>query len=237
MSNDPNRPFSAQEKDGLYRAIFERRDVRSQFLPNPIPDDVLARLIEAAHHAPSVGFMQPWDFMVIDSIDVRQRVLEIFDQENAKAAEHYQGDRNKTYRSLKLQGILESPLNLCITCDRSRGGPHVLGRNSIVETDLFSTCLAVQNLWLAARAEGIGVGWVSILDQDKLAATLNLPEHVYPLAYLCLGYVSEFLPHPELQAKGWGSRLPLKELVHGNTWGQPLANQALSKALEKPTKS
>jgi 5,6-dimethylbenzimidazole synthase len=235
MSNDPNRPFSAQEKDGLYRAIFERRDVRSHFLPDSIPEDVLVRLIEAAHHAPSVGFMQPWDFMVIDSIEVRQRVLDIFDQENAKAAENYQGDRNQTYRSLKLQGIIESPMNLCITCDRSRGGTHVLGRNSIVETDLFSTCLAVQNLWLAARAEGIGVGWVSILDQDKLAETLNLPEHVYPLAYLCLGYVSEFLDQPELQAKGWRSRLPLSELVHGNGWGQPLDSEALNKALVNPT--
>lgn len=233
MSNDPNRPFSAQQKEGLYRAIFERRDVRSQFLPDPIPEDVLVRLIEAAHHAPSVGFMQPWDFMVIDSVEVRQQVLEIFEQENAKAAENYQGDRHQTYRSLKLQGITESPMNLCITCDRSRGGTHVLGRNSIVETDLFSTCLAVQNLWLAARAEGIGVGWVSILDQQQLAQTLGLPEHVYPLAYLCLGYVSEFLDQPELQAKGWRSRLPLRELVHGNGWGQGIENEDLKEALNK----
>jgi 5,6-dimethylbenzimidazole synthase len=233
MNNDVNRPFSEDEKSGLYRAIFERRDVRSQFLPDPIPEDILARLMEAAHHAPSVGFMQPWDFIAIDSVAVREQVLQIFEQENEKAAGNYQGDRQQTYRSLKLQGILESPINLCITCDRSRGGTHVLGRNSIVETDLFSTCLAVQNLWLAARAEGIGVGWVSILDQDKLAATLNLPEQVYPLAYLCLGYVSEFLSQPELQAKGWRSRLPLTELVHGNTWGQPVANIALSEALKK----
>ncbi len=233
MTHDPNRPFSPEEKNGLYRAIFERRDVRSQFLPDPIPDDVLARLIEAAHHAPSVGFMQPWDFIAIDSLDVRRQVLGIFDQENEKAAANYEGDRQATYRSLKLQGIVESPINLCITCDRSRGGTHVLGRNSIVEMDLFSTCLAVQNLWLAARAEGIGVGWVSILDQDKLAATLKLPEQVYPLAYLCLGYVSEFLPQPELQAKGWRSRLPLPDLVHGNTWGQPLQNNALRLALKK----
>lgn len=99
----------------------------------------------------------------------------------------------------------------------------MLGRNSIVDTDLFSTCLAVQNLWLAARAEGIGVGWVSILDQEQLSTALNLPEHVYPLAYLCLGYVSEFLDQPELEAKGWRDRLPLSELVHGDQWGQPLA--------------
>ncbi|MFP3341400.1 5,6-dimethylbenzimidazole synthase [Halomonas sp. SIMBA_159] len=219
--------FSAAERDGLYRAIFERRDVRSQFLPDPIPSDVLARLLLAAHHAPSVGFMQPWDFIVIESREVRASVLALFDQENRKATECYAAERQAHYRTLKLQGIMDSPLNLCITCDRSRGGPHVLGRNSIVETDLFSTCLAVQNLWLAARAEGIGVGWVSILDQTQLSSVLHLPDHVYPLAYLCLGYVSEFLNQPELEAKGWRSRLPLTELVHGDTWGQPLASHPL----------
>lgn len=231
MTN-PNRPFSDEERQGLYRAIHERRDVRSQFLPDLIPSDVLARLLEAAHHAPSVGFMQPWDFILIDSVPVREQIVAIFEQENAKAANNYSGERQQTYRSLKLQGILESPINLCITCDRSRGGEHVLGRNSIVETDLFSTCLAVQNLWLAARSEGIGVGWVSILDQQQLADVLNLPDHVYPLAYLCLGYVSEFLDQPELQQKGWRSRLPLTELIHGNGWGQAPDNPSLNTVLE-----
>ncbi|MDX1553074.1 MAG: 5,6-dimethylbenzimidazole synthase [Marinobacter sp.] len=230
---DQNRPFSAEETQGLYRAIHERRDVRSQFLPDPIPPDVLARLLSAAHHAPSVGFMQPWDFIVIDSTDVRRAVLSIFEEENRKAADNYEGERHTQYKSLKLQGILESPVNLCITCDRSRGGTHVLGRNSIVETDLFSTCLAVQNFWLAARAEGIGAGWVSILDQNKLARALNLPEHVYPLAYLCLGYVSEFLDQPELEKKGWRARLPLSELVHGNSWGEPVTEPALDAELRK----
>ncbi|MBD3658316.1 5,6-dimethylbenzimidazole synthase [Marinobacter sp.] len=230
---DHNRPFSDDERAGLYRAIYERRDVRSQFRPDPIPADVLAGLLSAAHHAPSVGFMQPWDFIIIDSTEVRQSVLDIFEEENRKAADNYSGERNTQYKSLKLQGILDSPINLCITCDRSRGGTHVLGRNSIVETDLFSTCLAVQNLWLAARAEGIGVGWVSILDQQKLAKTLGLPEQVYPLAYLCLGYVSEFLDQPELQARGWRSRLPIEKLVHGNGWGQPQANPELKAALKK----
>jgi 5,6-dimethylbenzimidazole synthase len=219
-----NHRFSDAERRGLYRAIHERRDVRSQFLPDQIPADVLTRLLEAAHHAPSVGFMQPWDFIVIESRSVRETVLAMFEQENQKAAERFEGERKEHYRSLKLQGIMESPLNLCITCDRSRGGPHVLGRNSIVDTDLFSTCLAVQNLWLAARVEGIGVGWVSILDQEQLSTALNLPEHVYPLAYLCLGYVSDFLDQPELEAKGWRSRLPLSELVHGEQWGQAFAS-------------
>lgn len=221
MSHSDNS-FSDSERAGLYRAIYERRDVRSQFLPDPIPKPVLMRLLKAAHHAPSVGFMQPWDFILIDSPEIREQVLASFNEENAKAADNYTGERQQTYRSLKLQGITESPMNLCITCDRSRGGAHVLGRNSIVDMDLFSTCLAVQNLWLAARAEGIGVGWVSIIDQTRLADILNLPENVYPLAYLCLGYVSEFLDKPELETKGWRSRLPLEELVHGNGWGKPL---------------
>ncbi|MCH8498436.1 MAG: 5,6-dimethylbenzimidazole synthase [Marinobacter sp.] len=219
----PSHAFSAAERDAVYRAIHERRDVRSQFLPDPVQPEVLARLLTAAHHAPSVGFMQPWDFLVINSREVRQQVKAIFEAENTRAAANYADEQGARYRSLKLEGILESPLNLCITCDRSRGGEHVLGRNSILETDLFSTCLAVQNLWLAARAEGIGLGWVSILDQQKLAAVLGLPEQVYPVAYLCLGYVSEFLAKPELETKGWRKRIPLESLLHGDRWGQPLA--------------
>ncbi|MBN7799077.1 5,6-dimethylbenzimidazole synthase [Parahaliea mediterranea] len=223
--------FSDAERQGLYRAIHERRDVRAQFKPDPIPLEVLARLLHAAHHAPSVGFMQPWDFLVIDSPAVRRAVQALFERENARAAENYQGERAAQYRRLKLEGILESPVNLCITCDRGRGGPHVLGRNSIVETDLFSTCLAVQNLWLAARAEGVGVGWVSILDQGQLADILKLPDQVYPVAYLCLGYVSEFQPRPELELQGWRSRLPLTDLLHGDTWGEAPAAPELAAAL------
>jgi 5,6-dimethylbenzimidazole synthase len=128
------------------------------------------------------------------------------------------GDKQALYKNLKLEGILDSPLNLCITCDRQRAGKAVLGRNSIVDMDLFSTCLAVQNLWLAARAEGIGVGWVSIIDNDELSTILHLPKNVYPLAYLCIGYVSEFLDEPELQKKGWRKRLALEDLIHTDRW-------------------
>jgi 5,6-dimethylbenzimidazole synthase len=218
-SEDCSKLLSEAEKRGVYRAIFERRDVRSQFLSDPIPAPILERLLRAAHHAPSVGFMQPWDFILIDDVPTRQAVRTIFLRENERAAKNYDGEREQLYRSLKLEGILESPLNICITCDRTRGGTHVLGRNSIIETDLFSTCLAVQNLWLAARAEGIGVGWVSIIEPAELAKLLELPEHVHPVAYLCVGYVSEFLPAPELEQKGWRSRLPLRELLHRNRWG------------------
>src|SRR5262249_30688002 len=219
--------FTADEQRGLYRAIQERRDVRAQFRPDPIPVAVLARLLAAAHHAPSVGFMQPWDFILIDDPALRSAVKQLFARENARAAANYQGERAALYGALKLEGILESPLNLCVTCDRARGGPHVLGRNTVLDTDLFSVCLAVQNLWLAARAEGIGVGWVSILDPRELAQLLGLPEQVYPVAYLCLGYVSEFLPAPELQQRGWRERVPLFELLHHNRWGTAVPDAGL----------
>jgi 5,6-dimethylbenzimidazole synthase len=216
---DDSQGFSPEQKQGLYRAIFERRDVRSQFRPDPIPHAILTRVLTAAHHAPSVGFMQPWDFIVIDDPVVRGAVKDMFTRENARAATNYTGEHATLYRAMKLEGILESSLNLCVTCDRTRGGPHVLGRNTILDTDLFSVCLAIQNLWLAARAEGIGVGWVSILDPEELAQLLGLPAHVHPVAYLCLGYVCEFLAEPELQQKGWRARVPLETLVHHNRWG------------------
>ncbi|SFK36338.1 5,6-dimethylbenzimidazole synthase [Lysobacter sp. cf310] len=223
--------FSDAERGGVYRAIFERRDVRSQFLPDPIPADVLERLLRAAHHAPSVGFMQPWDFIVVEDPAVKHEVKALHAQANAQAAHNYRDERAELYRQLKLEGIVESPINLCITCDRGRGGEHVLGRNTMLDADLFSACLAVQNLWLAARAEGIGVGWVSILEPRELARVLGLPEGVEPLAYLCLGYVSQFLERPELQTRGWRSRLPLQDLVHANVWGGEVQDPALRSAL------
>ncbi|RDZ29368.1 5,6-dimethylbenzimidazole synthase [Lysobacter silvisoli] len=224
--------FPDAERHGVYRAIFERRDVRSQFRPDPVPAPVLERLLRAAHHAPSVGFMQPWDFVVIDDARVKQRVKALHAAANAEAANNYRDERAELYRRLKLEGIVDSPLNLCVTCDRSRGGEHVLGRNTMLDADLFSACLAVQNLWLAARAEGIGVGWVSILEPADLAQVLGLPAGVVPVAYLCLGYVDEFLQQPELQAQGWRSRLPMRELVHGNGWGGGLAEGEFLSALQ-----
>ncbi len=224
--------FSPRDKRAFYRTIFERRDVRSQFLPDPIAPSVLARILHAAHHAPSVGFMQPWDFIIVRDSVLRHAVKAIFEQENAKAAACYEGERRVLYDHLKLEGILESPVNLCVTCHRTRGGPNVLGRNSIVETDLFSVCLAVQNLWLAARVEGIGVGWVRILDQEVLAETLRLPPDVHPVAYLCLGHVREFPSAPELESRGWRKRLPLSDLVHDNCWGQSVKDDSLRAALK-----
>ena len=210
--------FSEDDRETLYRVIDSRRDVRA-FRRDPVPDPVLERILEAAHHAPSVGFMQPWNFIVIRDLVVRARVKDVFLRENERAATNYAGDRAALYRSLKLEGLEEAPINLCVTCDRTRGGPHVLGRNTIVDTDLYSTCCAVQNLWLAARVEGVGVGWVSILDNDELRAILGIPEHVVPVAYLCIGYPREFLATPELERRGWADRQPLDEMVYHERWG------------------
>jgi len=209
--------FSPAERTVVYRVVERRRDIRA-FKADPIPDDVLRRILTAAHHAPSVGFMQPWDFIVIRDRETRARIKESFLRENQKAARNYSGTRATLYASLKLEGIDEAPINLCITCDRARGGPHVLGRNTILDTDLYSTCCAIQNLWLAARVEGIGVGWVSILAENDLRAVLGIPLHVLPVAYLCVGYAKEFLDEPELQQRGWADRLPLENVIHQERW-------------------
>jgi len=212
--------FSEGERAGLYRAIVERRDIR-RFRPDPVPAATVARLLEAAHHAPSVGFMQPWDFIVVRDSGVRQQVHAAFVRANAEAAERFEGERQQRYRALKLEGIRESALNVCVTCDRGRFGPVVLGRTCQPDMDLYSTVCAVQNLWLAARAEGVGVGWVSIIHADELARILGLPPGVVPVAYLCLGYVDEFPPEPELESAGWLPRLRLAEVVRYETWNGP----------------
>lgn len=213
-------PFSNEECDAVYRAIFTRRDVRSQFQPRAIPPEVLQRLLLAAHHAPSVGFMQPWNFLVIDDAGVKASARAAFEKANVQAAAMFDDERASLYSKLKLEGISDAPINLCITCDRERGGPVVLGRTHNRDTDLYSTVCAVQNLWLAARAEGVGVGWVSIFNDEDIRQILNLPDHVVPVAYLCLGYVDELHTRPELEARGWRHRIDIQSLVFSNRWGE-----------------
>jgi len=205
--------FTNGESQGVYRAIRERRDVRSGFLPEPLSEPVLGRLLEAAHHAPSVGLMQPWRFIIIRAMEIRKAVHDIFLRSNRAALDIYEGDRRKKYVSLKLEGILEAPQNLCIVCNPECERGHRLGRLSMPETALYSAVCAVQNLWLAARAEGIGVGWVSILDKEALHEVLHIPENIVPIAYLCLGYVDRFAPEPELERAGWERRVPLDQVL------------------------
>lgn len=212
--------FAQDARDAIYHAIFSRRDVRGQFLPTPIPHEVLSRILMAAHHAPSVGFMQPWNFLLVQSQATRQRVHQAFAKASAEAAALFPDERRAAYQRLKLEGILESPLGICITCDRERSGPVVLGRTHMKTMDLYSSVCAVQNLWLAARAEGVGVGWVSIFHQSDLQQALGIPEHITPIAYLCVGYVSQFQPKPELETAGWLPRLAVEDLVFFEQWGQ-----------------
>jgi 5,6-dimethylbenzimidazole synthase len=215
----PTTPFTDEERRGVYRAIYERRDVRAQFLPNPVPDEVLERVLDAAHHAPSVGFMQPWDFMVIRGRSTRQTVHRNFECASRSAAEAYQGEQQKLYDNLKLAGILDAPVNVCVTCDQNRTKGSGLGRQTDPAVALYSTVCAVQNFWLAARAESLGVGWVSILDFEQLRSMLGIPSGLTIVAYLCVGYVSEFRPQPDLEEKGWENRGTLASVTHFERWG------------------
>jgi 5,6-dimethylbenzimidazole synthase len=222
MENDEtemNGAFSEVEREALYKVIRSRRDIR-QFLSYPIPDAVLRRILEMAHLAPSVGFMQPWNFILISSTEIRQQVKALFEEVNTRERARIEkpGQRD-LYPRLKLEGILEAPLNIAVTCDGRRDAPFVLGRAPMPETDVFSTCLAIQNLWLAARAEGIGVGWVSILDKRATEQLLQLPPAVQLIAYLCVGYPTEFRPRPMLEEVGWKNRQPLADLVFQDRWG------------------
>jgi 5,6-dimethylbenzimidazole synthase len=204
---------------GLYETIFRRRDIR-HFRPDPIPDEVIARMLVAAHHAASVGFTQPWDFILIRDSVRRATVKRIFEQERAKNAAQFSGARRDKFMELKLEGILEAPLNLIVTCEPDRDGPEILGKVSIREVEIYSACLAVGNLWLAARAEGVGVGWVSILRNEDLRHIFAIPDQVIPIAYLCIGYTDDFPARPLLESAQWAARLPPRSLIHFDAWEQ-----------------
>lgn len=225
MINQPklhiNKMFSAIDREKIYDVIFHRRDVR-HFRPDPIPNELLQRMIYAAHAAPSVGYMQPWNFIVLKDMDIRKQLSIHFQKQNTVAAKNYSGQRLKLYDSLKLEGILESPLNLVVTYNPNRGGPHVLGQNTMPETGGFSVCCAIQNFWLAARAENIGVGWVSIIEPDYVKSLLCIPEPIQLIAYLCVGYPQLFSSKPELEQKGWRQKVEIDEVCFENLWNQKL---------------
>jgi len=210
--------FTEQEKNGLYKAIFSRRDVRSHFTSEPIDGKILSRILNAAHHGPSVGFSQPWNFILIKDIETRKKIKESFFQEKTRSSLQVKEPKKSKYLSLKLEGILDSAINICVTYDPSKFGPFVIGRSSIPETGLYSVCCAIQNLWLAARTENVGMGWVSILSNEVLKKNLNIPDHVIPVAYLCLGYVTKFEEKPDLETVGWLPRLDLKDVIYFEKW-------------------
>lgn len=232
MAKNNPHAFSPAMRRGLYEAIFRRRDMR-EFRPDAIPDDVLARVLVAAHHAASVGFTQPWDFIIVRDLERRREVKRVFEEERAKNSLQFEGTRREKFLALKLEGILEAPLNLIVTCEPERFGPGVLGKVSLRDVEVYSTCLAVENLWLAARAEGLGVGWVSIMRNEDLARIFSIPPNVIPLAYLCVGYVPEFPERPLLESTQWAKRLPPRSLLHFDSWshGAGVGNQ-LAAAME-----
>ncbi len=192
--------------------------MRDQFLSDPLPDDLVRRLLEAAHAAPSVGFMQPWSFILVRSEETKQAAWKAFSKANAEAEAMFADEKRDLYRSLKLEGIRKAPLSIIVTCDPDRAGPVVLGRTHNPRMDVYSTVCAVQNLWLAARAEGVGVGWVSIFQDDDVRALLGIPERIQIVAWLCLGYVRELYQEPELAVKGWRQRLDLDQLICEERW-------------------
>lgn len=212
--------FTEDEKESFYRVIFSRRDVRKNFVSKTISDKILYRILLAAHHAPSVGYSQPWNFILIRNNNTRNLIRKSFLKERLKSIDLLPNSdkRKDKYLNLKLEGILESDLNICITYDHHRFGPFIIGRMTIKEAGIYSVCCAIQNLWLAARVENIGVGWVSIIDNKDLSKILDLPSNIQPIAYLCLGYVKEFENKPDLESKKWLDRMPLGEVINFEKW-------------------
>lgn len=212
--------FTNEEREAIYKVIFTRRDVRT-FLPNKVPKEAVDRILEAAHYAPSVGFMQPWNFILVESIDTKKRLAWAADKERRALAIHYEEDDRATkFLTLKVEGIEEAPLTICVTCDSSRGGSHVLGRNSIPETDIMSTACAIQNMWLAACAEGLAMGWVSFYKKSDIRDILKIPFHIDPVALISIGYTDIYPKAPILETEKWEKRQILKKLIFNDKWGE-----------------
>jgi 5,6-dimethylbenzimidazole synthase len=202
----------------IYDVMYRRRDVRAQFNGLPIAADVLDRVLGAAHAAPSVGMSQPWDFILVRDLAVRRAFFEHVQHERATFAATLAGEQAERFSRIKIDGVLESSLSVVVTYDPQRGGPSVLGRHAIADAGLYSVCLAIQNLWLAATAEGLGVGWVSFYREPYLQELLQIPASVRPVAWLCLGPVTHLETLPDLERHGWRQRVPLQDAIHHETW-------------------
>ncbi|MFF3324216.1 nicotinate-nucleotide--dimethylbenzimidazole phosphoribosyltransferase [Streptomyces sp. NPDC002889] len=216
----PAPGYDDAEREAVLRVMRERRDIRNGFRSDPIPHEVLLRVLEAAHTAPSVGHSQPWDFVVIRSAETRRTMHELAQRQREAYAKSLPKGRAKQFKELKIEAILDTPVNIVVTADPTRGGRHTLGRHTQPQMAPYSSALAVENLWLAARAEGLGVGWVSFFDEREMVRALGLPEHLEVVAYLCVGYVDEFPEEPELMQAGWSKRRPLSWVVHEETYGR-----------------
>ena len=212
--------FTADETQAVYRAILERRDMR-HFAGGAVAPELLRRLLDAAHHAPSVGFMQPWRFIRIRDAALRQRLHATVEQERVQTARAL-GEREDEFMRLKVEGLLDAAELIAVALSDGREA-HVFGRRTLPQMDLASSACAIQNLWLAARAEGLGMGWVSLFDPAEVAALLGLPAGAEPIALLCLGPVHDFYEEPMLQQERWARREPLAAMVFDDHWGQPSA--------------
>lgn len=203
----------------LYDVIARRRDTRAEFSDEQLDPVVLERILRAAHSAPSVGHSQPWDFVLVRDSATRERFQEHVASERAIFADALTGERAETFARIKVEGILESALGVVVTHDPDRGGTQVLGRHAIDDAGLYSTCLAIQNLWLAATAEGLGVGWVSFYREEFLRDLLGIPERVRPIAWLCVGPVTHLEEVPDLERHGWRQQRPLAKAIHHEKYG------------------
>lgn len=212
--------LTEEEKIGLYKAISNRRDIRS-FRSDPIESEKLTMILSAAHHAPSVGFMQPWNFILVTTDSLKRELADSADKERRALAIHYEGTgRESAFLELKIQGIKEAPITICVTCDPTRGGDHVLGRNSIPETDIMSVSCAIQNMWLAAYAEGLAMGWVSFYKKSDVRRILDIPPHIDPVALLSIGYTDHYPDRPLLEIHQWEKRQELQKLIFREGWGE-----------------
>jgi 5,6-dimethylbenzimidazole synthase len=198
----------------FYDVLRRRRDVRGEFTGEPVAQDVLERILSAAHAAPSVGLTQPWDFVLVEDRSTRQEFAAHVRAERDVFAGTLDEQRSRTFSRIKIEGILESSMGVVVTYDPERGSPDVLGRHAIADAGLYSVCLAIQNLWLAATAEGMGVGWVSFYREPVLRDLLGIPHGLRPVAWLCLGPVRELADVPDLERHGWRTRRPLTAAVH-----------------------
>lgn len=208
-------PFSESERAAVYRAIYERRDMR-HFVPGPVDPAVLRRLLDAAHHAPSVGYMQPWRIVRVTDESVRRALRHAVERERIKTADAL-GKRRDEFMKLKVEGMRECGELLVMALMDGRDA-HVFGRRTLPEMDLASVACAIQNLWLAARAEGLGMGWVSIFDADEVRTILGMPQGAKPVALLCLGHVEQFYDEPMLETERWAQRMPLDQCIFENRW-------------------
>lgn len=216
----------------LYEAIHRRRDVRGQFTGEPVPPATLDRMLGAAHAAPSVGLTQPWDFVLVTEPSIRRAFFEHVQGERDTFAASLPPEEARRFASIKIDGIMEAGLSVVVTYDPARGAPHVLGRHAIADAGLYSVCLAIENFWLAATAEGMGMGWVSFYRERFLADLVGLPSEIRPVAWLCVGPVTHLEAVPDLERHGWRARLPLDSVVHHEVWGSGAASPSEGRGLE-----